>query len=168
MEYAVLILLHVAGGLLWAGGAITAGFFVIPAVLEAGPAGGAVMAGVVKRGFPGVMTAAGGVVVLTGLRLYSLRFDVEWLANPEGLALTVGGLLGIGAMVIGQFLQKPLVMRIGALAGQIAAAGTPPTAEQAAELAALRTRLGKVARITAWHVLGASVLMAMHRLTTMM
>ena len=49
MEFPVLILIHVVFGIFWAGGAIVLGLFVVPAVLDAGPAGGAVMAGVVKR-----------------------------------------------------------------------------------------------------------------------
>ena len=59
-------------------------------------------------------------------------------------------------------------MRMAALAGEIAAAGKPPTPEQAAELAALRTRLVKVARLTAWHLIAAAVLMSSHRLAAMM
>ena len=51
MEYLILIFLHVLFGIFWAGGAIVAGFFIFPSVLDAGPAGGAVMAGVVGGGF---------------------------------------------------------------------------------------------------------------------
>jgi uncharacterized membrane protein len=163
MEYPLLVWLHVAFGALWAGGAVTAGFFLIPAVLEAGPAGGAVMAGVVQRKFPIKMIAAGSVVVLTGLRMYMVRFTSGWLLSPEGLALSIGGLLGIGALFIGVFVQKPMIERLAALGAKIAASGAPPTAEQASELAALRARLGRVAKVVAWHIIGSLVLMASHR-----
>ncbi len=66
MEYPFLILLHVVLGILWAGGATVLGLFVLPAVVDAGPAGGAVMAGVVKRRMPVVLTIAAALVVLTG------------------------------------------------------------------------------------------------------
>lgn len=168
MEFASLLLLHVFFGILWAGGAIAVGFFVIPSVLEAGPGGGAVMAGVLKRRFPILMTVSAVLVVLTGLRLYTMRFSTAFLGTPEGIVLSLGGLLGIGAFFIGVFVQKPTAERLGALGAQLAAAGSPPTPAQAAELQALRARLGKVAKLTAWHLIVSALLMASHRLAAML
>jgi hypothetical protein len=163
MEYLTLVFLHVLFGILWAGGAIVAGLFIIPSVIDAGPGGAAVMAGVARRRLPLVLTTAGSIVVLTGLRLYMLRFSSDWIASPHGLVLTLGAVLGLGAFVIGVFVQRPAAMQLGALGARIAASGAPPTAEQAAELQALRARLQRVARLTAWHLIGAAVLMASHR-----
>jgi hypothetical protein len=56
---------------------------------------------------------------------------------------------------------------MGVLAQQIAASGRPPTPEQASELQGSRARLGRIARLTAWHLLGAALLMAMQRLVTL-
>jgi hypothetical protein len=126
------------------------------------------MGGVVARRFPLVMTAAGGLVVLTGLRLYTIRFTSTWIASPEGIVLSLGALLGLGALAIGLFVQKPTTERLAALGAQIAASGAPPSAEQAAEMAALRTRMGKMARVIAFHLIGASVLMASHRLAALL
>lgn len=160
MEYGTLILLHVFFAILWAGGAIAAGLFIIPAVLEAGPAGGAVMGGVVRRRFPIVMTASGLVVVLTGLRLYMMRFSLDWLGTTHGILLSIGVLAGLAAFGIGLFVQKPAVDRMGALGAKLAAADTPPSPDDAAEMERLRTRVGKVARVLAWHLIVAAVLMA--------
>jgi uncharacterized membrane protein len=168
MEFSTLLLVHVFFGILWGGGAIAAGFFIIPSVLEAGPAGGAVMAGVMRRRFPILMSVAAGLVVLSGLRLYSMRFSTAFLGTPEGVVLTLGAVLGLGGFFMGVFAQRPTAQRLSALGAQIAAAGVPPTAEQAAEMQTLRARLSKVARLTAWHVLVASLLMASHRLAAMM
>jgi uncharacterized membrane protein len=168
MEFSTLLLVHVFFGILWGGGAIAAGFFIIPSVLEAGPGGGAVMAGVMKRRFPILMTVAAGLVVLSGLRLYSIRFSTAFLGTPEGIVLTLGALLGLGAFVMGVFVQRPTAQRLGALGARIAAAGGPPTPEQAAEMQALRARLSKAAYLTAWHVLLSSLLMAGHRLAAML
>ena len=162
MEYVFLVAFHVFFAIIWAGGAIAAGFFIIPSVLEAGPAGGAVMAGVVKRRFPIVMSAAATIVLLTGLRLYMMRFTPGWLATPHGLTLSFGAILGIGAFVLGVMVQKPTAERLSKLAASIAASGAPPTSAQAAELAALRTKLGRIGKVTAWHRLGAALLMTMH------
>ena len=168
MEYLVLLFLHVLFGIVWAGGAITAGLFIVPSVIEAGPQGGAVMAGVVKRRFPVVMVIAATIVVLAGARMYMLRFSTEWLTTPEGLVLTIGAILGLGAYALGVFVQRPLVSRMGAMAAQIAASGAPPTTQQTAELLAMRARLKKIAALTAWHLVGAIVLMAGHRIAAVL
>jgi hypothetical protein len=168
MEYASLLLLHIFFGILWAGGAIAVGFFVIPSVLEAGPGGGPVMAGILRRRFPIVMTVSGAVVVLTGLRLYSLLVSGAWIVTTQGIVLSLGGLAGLGAFAVGILVQKPTAEKLGALAAQVAAAGGPPTPEQAAELERLRTRLAKVAKVTSWHLIVAAVLMASHRLAALM
>jgi uncharacterized membrane protein len=160
MEYGSLILLHVFFAILWAGGAITAGFFIIPAVLESGPAGGSVMGGVVRRRFPIIMTASGVVVVLTGLRLYMMRFSLDWLGTTHGILLSIGVLAGLAAFVIGVLAQKPTVDKMGALGAKLAAAGAPPSPEDAAEMERLRSRLGKLGRVLAWHMIIAAVLMA--------
>jgi len=70
--------------------------------------------------------------------------------------------------VMGLFIQKPAAERLGALSAQIAASGKAPTAAQAAELQALRTRLGRIAKLTAWHLLVAALLMATHRLVSVL
>ena len=163
MEYFLLIFLHVFLGIVWAGGGIVTGLFVIPSVLDAGPAAGPVMAGVAKRRLPLVLTLAAALVVLTGIRLYMIRFTPAWLTTPEGLVLTLGGLLGLAAFAMGVFVQRPTVQRIGQLSAAIAQAGGPPTASQQAELQALRARLRRIAPVVAWHLLAAAALMSAHR-----
>ena len=166
MEYLILIFLHVAVGIFWAGAGVALGLFVLPSVLEAGPAGGAVMAQVAKRRLPLVMTLAGIVVVLTGLRLYMVRFTPGFLMTTEGLVLTLGALFGLGALTIGYFVQRPTAQKLGALSGRIAASGAPPTPDQTREMQDLRRRLRTAGALTAWHLVAASVLMASHRLAT--
>lgn len=166
MEYLSLVFLHVFFGILWAGGGAATGLFILPSVIDAGPAGGAVMAGVVKRKFPLVMTVSAWVVLLTGLRLYMLRFSTTWVTTPEGLVITLGAILAIGAFVLGVFIQKPTVEKLSALGAAVAASGAPPSPAQAGQMQALRTKLQKIGRLTAWHLLGAAALMAMHRLAT--
>jgi uncharacterized membrane protein len=168
MEFPVLVLLHVLFGILWAGGAVVLGLFVIPSILDAGPPGGAVMAGVIKRRMPFVLTIAAVLVVLSGVRLYMLRFSAGWLMSLEGLVLTLGAVLGLGAFGLAVFVQKPAASRLAALGVQVAIAGGPPDAAQAAELRQLQAKLRRVARLVAWHLVGASLLMASHRLAAML
>jgi hypothetical protein len=105
--------------------------------------------------------------VLSGVRMYMIRFTPEWFTTAEGLAITIGGLLGLGAFVLGFFIQRPLAGKLGAMAARVAASGAPPTPDQAAELAALRGRLRRVAALTAWHLIGSTLLMSIHRMATM-
>lgn len=168
MEYASLVLIHVLFAILWAGGAIVVGMFVIPSVFEAGPAGGAVMAGMLKRRFPVLMTVSGALVVLTGIRLFTLQpLSGAWFGTAHGIALTLGAVAGLGAFAVGIFVQKPTAERLGALGAEIAGAGKPPTPEQAAEMQVLRAKMLKVAKVTAWHMIAAAVLMSGHRLAAM-
>jgi hypothetical protein len=164
MEYLSLVFVHVLFGVIWAGGAISAGLFFLPAIGDAGPAGGAVVGGIMKRKYPVAMTAAAALVVLTGARMYMIRFSPAWLHTPEGIVLSLGALLGIGALGLGLFVQKPTAEKLGALGAQIAASGAPPTPAQAAEMQALRARMIRIGRLVAWHLMGAAALMAMHRL----
>jgi uncharacterized membrane protein len=168
MEFPVLILLHVAFGILWAGGAVLIGLFIVPSILDAGPAGGAVMAGIIKRRMPAVLTVAAALVVLTGVRLYMLRYSLAWLMSLEGLVLTFGAMLALGAFGLAVFVQKPAASRLAALGVQVAMTGGAPDAAQAAELRELQAKLRHVARLVAWHLVGASLLMASHRLAAML
>ncbi len=156
MEVAVLRLIHIGAGIIWAGIAITMGWYVIPAVREAGPQGGAVTRGIVARRLPQAALGAGVVTVLAGLRLYQLRFTTAWVWTVEGLALSLALLVGLSALGIGFFVQRPTAMRLGALA----AAGGPPSDE----MKRLSDRLGRIGNALAWHMLTLVLIMGGLRL----
>jgi hypothetical protein len=158
VEYYILVFLHVATGIFWGGSLLFTGFFLIPSILEAGPGGGAVMAGVMKRGYSKAMSIAAIVSILSGLRLYYLRFQGGGIATPEGIVLTLGGLLGLGAWALGLFKQRPLAEKMAALVKEGRGAEVPPVAAQFA----------KIAKVTAWHVVAVVVLMAGHRLAALL
>lgn len=166
MAYPLSILIHVVFGTLWAGGAVALGFFIFPAVIEAGPAGGAVMGGVAKRQLPVYFSAFAILTVLSGLYLIHVRSSAnpEFFTSAEGMVLSLGALLGLGAFGLGLGIQRPTAMRIGALGAQIAQQGGQPTPEQIAELGVLRPKLLKIAKVVAFHLLGSVVCMAAHRL----
>jgi len=166
LSYTLTVLIHVFFGILWAGGAIALGFFVIPAVVEAGPAGGAVMGGMVaKRKLPHWYTGFAILTVVTGLYLLHIRSaaNPEFWGSKEGIVLSLGAVLALGGFGIGMGMQRPAALKLGALAGQIAAQGTPPSPEQGAQMAALRAKLLKAARLQAFHLTAAIVCMASHR-----
>jgi len=165
MEVAGLRLLHLALGMFWAGGTVLLGFWVVPSVVAAGPAGGAVMRGmVVDRKLPQVMTVSGILTILTGLRLYQLRFSTAWLTTTEGIVLTLAGLIAIGGLAIGLFAQRPTAARLSALGETIARAGGPPTPEQVQEMGRLQAKLLRTGKLLGAHVGTAALLMAALRL----
>lgn len=166
MEYPILLLLHVLFGALWVGGAVLSGFFLVPAILEVGPAGGQVMGGMMRRKFALAMTVFAVITVLAGIRLFMLRVGMggsAWLGTPEGIVLSLGSLLALGGFGIGAGMQAPTAMKMGALGAQIGQAGGKPTPEQGAQMLALQQRLAKAARLQAFHLLAALVLMAGHQ-----
>jgi hypothetical protein len=166
LGYTLTVLIHVFFGILWAGGAIALGFFVIPAVVEAGPAGGAVMGGMAgKRKLPHWYTGFALLSVLSGLALLYFRSsgNPAFWGSKEGMVLSLGALLALGGFGIGIGMQRPAALKMGALGAQIAAQGTPPTAEQGAQMAALRAKLLKAARLQAFHLIVAMACMASHR-----
>ena len=167
MEYLGLVLLHVTFGVIWAGGAIVLGLFVVPAVIDAGPQGGAVMAGTVRRRMPTVLTTAAALTVLTGARILWIRASVDWLQTPEGMVIAIGAAFGLEAFILGVFVQRPTVERLGALGAAIAASGVPPTPDQREQMKALQTKLRTTAKLTAFSLIVATVLMASHRMFAM-
>src|SRR5258708_3291873 len=115
MGFQILILVHVVSSLIWGASAILGGFFLVPAMLEAGPAGGQVMGGMMKRGYTPFIGISAVLALVSGVWLYSLRFSPAWAATPEGIVLSLGGLLGISAWAIGLTRMRPLSEKMGKL-----------------------------------------------------
>lgn len=163
MELWILRLIHIPCAILWAGWAAFAGLYLLPSLMEAGPAGGAVMAGVMKRKLTLVMNVLGGLTLLSGLRLYTIYFTGAWLATGTGVSLTVGALLAMVAFVVGSVVSRPAAVKLGELGAAIKAAGGPPSAQQGAEMAALGARAMLAGRVISFCVIGAALLMAASR-----
>jgi hypothetical protein len=163
MELWTLRVLHISAGVASAGFAMFLGWFLMPALRDAGPGGSPVMGALLKRRLPVWMNVLGLIVVLTGLRLYMLYFNGNWLKTGTGIVLTLGAVLGLGAFFIGMMVSRPTAMKLGALNAVIAAAGGKPTPDQSAQLQALSAKAFKAARLNAWHLAGATLCMALAR-----
>lgn len=171
MEYGLLLFVHITTSTLWACIAFFFGVFLTPAVGEAGPGGGAVMGGLMKRKMPVFMTAMAVLAILTGLRLYMLRFNAEgaglaWLQTAEGVVLTLGGLAGLHAFIKGLLVSKPMAEKMGAVGAQIAASQGAPDPALLGQMKELQATMAKSARSSAFELLGALLLMSSHRLMT--
>jgi hypothetical protein len=96
--------LHVLLAAVWIGATVFMSYLLMPAVNEAGPAGGQVMFGLNRRGIVPFFAALGGSTVLTGIYLFwrfTGGFSAEVSRSHAGVAFGIGGLCGLLAAIIG-------------------------------------------------------------------
>lgn len=163
MELWVLRLIHIPSSVLWGGWTAMVGLFLLPAILESGPAGGAVMGAVMKRRFSLWMNVLGLLSFITGLRLYMLSANAEWIASGSGLSLTVGAVLATVAFGVGHGVSRPTTAKLNAVVTAVRNAGGPPSAEQAAQMQALSARAAAAGKLNAWCTIVAAICMGLSR-----
>lgn len=141
----VLRILHIASGIFWVG---TAWFFfgwVEPTSKAIGPAAGPFLHHIVaQRRITRALVGASTLNVAAGAILYwrdSGGLNGAWIGSPTGIGFTIGGLAAITAWIIGLSVISPTVERLDAAGGAMAAAGRPPTNEEASAFHALEVRL---------------------------
>ena len=141
----VLRILHIVGGIFWAGTTFFMVGFMEPAVKLTGEGGQQVMRSLTQRTrFTLVMSVA----ALAATILYnSGGFRSAWTLTGAGIVFGIGSLTGIVAAVIGFTVNRAAAANMGKLGAQIAAAGGPPTPEQMALMGSYQHTL---ARATVW------------------
>jgi hypothetical protein len=150
-ELLVLRFLHIVCGILWVGGAVLMGLFVFPSVQEAGPAGGQVMQGMLKRKVPVIMPVLAIVTILAGARLMwrvSAGFAPGYFSSPVGRTFGVAAAIAILALLHGLASARPIANKIGAVMAQMQQPGANKEA-LGAEAKTLQAKLGKHMKITA-------------------
>jgi uncharacterized membrane protein len=148
----VLRLIHVLSGVFWAGSAIFFAILLIPAVGDAGEAGGRVMGALAERKLPRVLGAASGLTVLSGLLMYwrdSNGFSNGFMSSGPGIMFTTGALAALATLVTGGAIVGRATTRLAELGKAVAASGGKPTPEQGAEMGALSARVAKFGKINA-------------------
>lgn len=167
MAMIVLNLIHILAGVFWAGAILFLALFVGPAVNAAGPAGSVFMQKLMTETRFSMAIALGGVLtVLTGLALFWLvsnAFSSNWILTGHGVAITLGGLAGIAAAVVGATISKRANLRISALAAEIQAGGKSPSEAQQSELQSLKKKMRMGSMLSALLVLIALTGMALAR-----
>ena len=158
----VLRLVHIAAGAFWAGSALFISLVLLPGVRKAAPGG--------ERNLPmaaisQAMSLAALLTTIAGLLLsaWASRFAWGWIVSPLGIGLTLGSLAGLAAFLLGLLSTGPTAARIGALAGQIQAAGGQPKPEQAAEMGRLQAKLATSSTVSTILMTAALALMAVAR-----
>jgi hypothetical protein len=100
-------------------------------------------------GLTSALAGASGLAVLSGIVMYGLIFDGRMAFDSGyGVMLSIGGLAGLAALIVGFVFQNRSSRRLAAIGREIEAAAGPPSAEQMAELAYHSARLSQGARLT--------------------
>ena len=169
-DYILLLLLrilHVGAGVFWVGAFMLLARYVIPATHAAGPAAGPFMQQLMTRTkLPAVLSGAAVVAILSGFALYGrniMASDGAWAGTRSGMVFGLGGIAALVALIIGLVVNRPVGMRLGALAAEIGAAGGRPTAEQTSEMQRLQARVAGASRIIVVLLMVAVTAMALGR-----
>jgi uncharacterized membrane protein len=138
---------HVLGACIWLGAAFFIAWFLMPAMRDAGPDGGKVMAAEQKRGWVVLMPVIATMTVLTGFWLYRPYMGAEGNAAKY---LGLGGVIGVIALIIGGGVVSRTVSKAEKLSAN------PATMSEAG---ALRARAMTWVRIMSVLVIVSAILM---------
>jgi hypothetical protein len=132
MEIIVLRVIHIVGGIFWVGSMLFTTFFLLPALAQAGPATGPVMAGLQRRRLMTVLPLVALLTILSGVRLMwitSVGFTPAYFDTPVGQAYTVAGLAAIVGFLLAFLVVRPAAARAARLSAGGQGAGEGRTAE---------------------------------------
>jgi uncharacterized membrane protein len=164
MVFLSIRVLHMLLAAVWLGSTVFVSLLLLPAVADAGPAGGAVMAALGRRGLVTIMAILSGVTVLTGIWLlwhFTNGFDPAISRGHASMAFSIGGAAGLVAAIIEGSVVGRSAKQLMALAAQSASlADDAARAAAAPKLAAIRQRLVSSSRIVLVLLVGALVLMS--------
>ena len=152
VEILVLRVVHVLGGLFWVGSALFNSIFLMPSLMEAGPAAGAIMGGLQKRRLFTVLPVVALLTILSGLRLLWITsdgFDANYFATATGATFGASGTAAILAFILGMAVGRPANVRLGTLRQSLA------RTQDAAERAGMAAEVGRLQRragIVGWVV----------------
>jgi uncharacterized membrane protein len=149
--------IHVLTASIWIGAAFFAGWFLMPAIGDAGPDGGKVMMAVQKRGWVVAVPIIATLTVLSGFWLYRPYMGAE---GNAAMILGYGGVVALVAYICGAGVVSPSMAKANKLAPQAATmADGPAKAAAMAQVATLRQRALTFARIVSILVILSATLM---------
>jgi uncharacterized membrane protein len=113
----VLRLVHILLGMLWIGMFAFITFFLTPAVAEAGPDGGKLMAALQRRKVMMILPLMALLTIVSGIwMIFSIYGGMAgMMTSRAGQTFATGGTLAIIAFLIGVIVMRPIMMKIVAL-----------------------------------------------------
>ena len=159
----VLRLLHILGGVIWVGGALSVNFFVGPAVGATGESGKQFVGYLMNRTrFTAAMTVGALTTVIAGFLLYGIDsswFSSAWESSGPGIGFAIGALFALVGFVTG-IMNGNNNRALGRIGAQIQG---KPTGEQAAQLDKIRKQQAWVVPVNSYSLLLAVFFMAIAR-----
>jgi hypothetical protein len=169
-DYILLLLLrlvHIGAGVFWVGAFLLLARWILPATHEVGPSAGPLMSTLMqKMRLPVALTGAAVLTVLSGFALYGRNIaatDGAFARTHSGMVFGLGGLAALVALVMGVIINRPVGVRLGVIAGEIAASGGVPTPELRAEMERLQARIAGSSRVISILLMVAVTAMAIGR-----
>jgi len=166
IEVLVLRILHVVGAIVWAGAGIFVGFFLLPAMGMAGPAGAPVMGALVKRRLFVIIPTIAVITMLAGLRLLWLTssgFDASYFMSRGGATYVIGAVAALAAFAIFMTVNHPAIGRMGMLQQQMAQTPEAERGPLMAQMNAVRSRAATGSRASAVLLTVVAITMAIGR-----
>lgn len=123
-EILVLRVIHVLGGMFWVGGMFFNSFFLMPAMVSAGPAAGPVMGGLQRRKLFVVLPIIAILTILAGIRLLWITsggFTPAYFTTGRGITFAASGGAAILAFLLGMIVTRPIAGRMGTLRQEMGA-----------------------------------------------
>jgi uncharacterized membrane protein len=163
----VLRLIHILGGVYWAGTMFFFVTFLEPSLRSLGPDGGKVMIRFFERGYLKLLPIVAVLTMLSGLWMLwilSNGFDAGYMGSSLGMAFSTGGALAIVAFIVGMVVMRPAAASIWDIARRL-----PQEPDESArnallaEMGKLRARTVFGARVVFGLLVGAVALMAIAR-----
>lgn len=161
--YVVLRVLHILVAALWVGAAGLLAMVVMPAVGDAGAAGGPFLASLHRRKLHVFMAASALLTVLSGIWLYwvlTTGFDPAIVWSRGGMAFGIGGLCGLLALIVGGGIIGPGFARLAAWTEQTDAMPDAQRDAHVQRLEAIRRRTLLASKCALALIVVALVLMA--------
>jgi uncharacterized membrane protein len=163
----VLRLVHIALGIFWAGSVMLMAWFIMPAARKAGPEGGKMIAAITGTNhFPIVLNVSALLSVIAGcLLIWELSGGLQsgWMGSKMGICFSTGGILAIIALFLGTFVNRPTIMKLNKMRGEIAQSGNPPSDVQKATLERLGKRMYMATQMLAGLLALCVILMSVAR-----
>lgn len=138
----VLRIVHIAGGVVWVGGAALFFFYLEPAINKLGPDAEKFVDEIInRRKAPIYFVTASTLTVIAGIVLYWRDFGRIDTTSSFGLALGLGGIAALIAWLGGNLLIPQTLGKVGAIITEMKAGAGPPSDEQMVRLRAVQGRL---------------------------
>jgi uncharacterized membrane protein len=146
-------LIHIFGGVFWAGTVFFLLRFLMPAVAGSGAGGQSVMQQLAAKQKLGVaVPIAALLTVLSGLGMYARNVSGSsgvWARSSQGMTYGAGGLAAIVALIIGATMIGPSLEEIVKIQLAAQESGRALTADEEATVAHLGARSSRGAKIAA-------------------